>query len=109
MVAIASPAARAKQRGPRRQVQRSELVEEAVKVRQRKRERKAVSSGSKARVAGEADEQTRGRVRLHGPRAVVSLEDDQRRALAEKTQRRTVHVNAVQASGAADFDATPWR
>ena len=74
MVAIASPAARAKQRGPRRQVQRSELVEEAVKVRQRKRERKAVSSGSKARVAGEADEQTRGRVRLHGPRAVVSLE-----------------------------------
>ena len=109
MVAIASPAARAKQRGPRRQVQRSELVEEAVKVRQRKRERKAVSSGSKARVAGEADEQTRGRVRLHGPRAVVSLEDDQRRALAEKTQLRTVHVNAVQASGAADFDATPGR
>ena len=54
MVAIASPAARAKQRGPRKQVQRSEQVEEAVKERQRKRARKAASGGNKrgARLRG---------------------------------------------------------
>ena len=109
MVAIASPAARAKQRGPRKQVQRSEQVEEAVKERQRKRARKAASGGNKARVAGNGDKQTRGRLRLHGPRDVVVSDDDQRRALAEKTQRRTVHLHAVLASGAADFEAAPGR
>jgi len=82
MVAVASPAARAKARGPRRQVQRSEQVEEAVKERQQQRARKAASGGSKARVAGDGDKQTRGRLRLHGPRDVVVSDDDQRRALA---------------------------
>jgi len=109
MVAIASPAARAKARGPRKQVHRSQQVEEAVQVRQRKRARKAASGGSKARVACDADKQTRGRLRLHGPREVVVSGDDQRRALAEKTQRRTVHLHAVLASGAADFEAAPGR
>ena len=36
-------------------------------------------------------------------------DDDQRRALEEKSQRRNVHLHAVLASGAADFDAAPGR
>ena len=43
MVAIASPAMLAKQRGPRKQVQRSEPVEAAIKARQRKRAKKAAA------------------------------------------------------------------
>ena len=109
MVVIASPAARAKERGPRRQVQRSDVVEAAVKRRQQQRARKQADSVSKARLAGEADKQSRGRLRLHGPRDVVVPEDDQRRSLSEKKQRRTVHVHAVMASGASDFEAAPGR
>ena len=61
MVAIASPAARAKARGPRKQVHRSQQVEEAVQARQRKRARKAASGGgSKARVACDADKKREG-------------------------------------------------
>ena len=61
MVVIASPAARAKERGPRRQVQRSDVVEAAVKRRQQQRARKQADSVSKARLAGEADKQSRGK------------------------------------------------
>ena len=60
MVAIASPAARAKARGPRRQVQRSDHVEAAAVTRQQKRTQKTAIGASKARVAGEADKQSRG-------------------------------------------------
>ena len=67
------------------------------------------SSRSKAHTAGEGDKQMHGRLRLHGPRDVVVSEDDQRRSLAEKTQR-TLHLHvAVLASGAADFEAAPGR
>ena len=78
-------------------------------TRQQKRTQKTAIGASKARVAGEADTQSRGRLRLHGPREVIVSEDDRRRSLAEKKQRRTVHLHAVMASGAAYFEAAPGR
>ena len=44
---------------------------------------------------------------MHGPRCVNT--DEERHSLAQKTQRRTVHLHAVLASGAADFEAAPGR
>ena len=64
---------------------------------------------SKARLASESDMPKGGRLRLHGPRKSAVAEGEAGRGLAEKQQRRTVHVNAVLASGAADFDAAPGR
>jgi hypothetical protein len=111
MVAIASPAAAVKARAQRVATQRqeAETVVVAKQKRQRKRARAGRPVGSKARVATDVDAQQHGRLRLHGPRKLVFNEDDQRRALAEKTQRRTVHLHAVLASGAAEFDAAPGR
>jgi hypothetical protein len=96
MVAIASPAARAKQRGPRKQVQRSEQVVEAVTARQRKRAQKTASGRGKARVAVAEDKPKYGRLRLHGPRKVTVQDGDERSGLAEKKGRRTVQLHALQ-------------
>ena len=63
----------------------------------------------KARVAGDDDRPTGGRLRLHGPRAAIVSDEDWRRSLADKKHRRTVHLHAVLASGAADFEAVPGR
>ena len=109
MVAIASPVARAKAREPRKQVERSEQVVEAVKARQRKRAQKSASRGGKARVAGDADKPKFGRLRMHGPRKVVVQDGDERCGLAEKKGRRTVQLNALLACGAADFEEAPGR
>ena len=101
---IASPAAAAKARGPRKTVQQQSSFATAVKKRAKKR-----AQVSRARLGVAADAPKHGWLRMHGPRNVATDDDDARRSLAEKTQRRTVHLNAVLASGTADFEAAPSR
>ena len=101
---IASPAAAAKARGPRKTVQQQSSFATVVKKRAKKR-----AQVSRARLGVAADAPKHGRLRMHGPRNVATDDDDARRSLAEKTQRRTVHLNAVLASGTADFEAAPSR
>lgn len=105
---IASPAAAAKARVRRTVVQQPIFAVSAVPKRKRKVPRRKEADG-KARVASEKDAPRGGRLRMHGPRRITIDEDDARHGLAQKTQRRTVHLNSVLASGAVDFDEAPGR
>ena len=53
------------------------------------------------RVASDVDRPQFGRLRMHGPRKVAVQEGDVRCGLVEEKGRRTVHLHAVLASGAA--------
>ena len=99
MVVVLSAAAAAKARGPRKAVQRLHFETAQVVQKQRAKRSRCTASEQKVRVASESDK----------PQKVPVQDADERYRLVEKKGRRTVHLNAVLASGAADFDRAPGR
>ena len=113
---IASPAAAAKARGPRKIVAKYEPPARVVTAKKaaRKQSLRGIEASQMvcieaSQMVSAAKQGVHGRLRMHGPRRIMQGEDDRRKSLAQKKQRRTVHVHSVLASGAADFEEAPGR